>query len=90
MCMLSPNMYFQLQQNQINLNTTNRLNYIINEDKNEASLISITNVNGSLFIPRSIIYDGKEFLVTKICECAFQGSASVPVVFDQNSQFQII
>ena len=48
------------------------LTYLINEEEKTASIIQCDNYINSVFIPRSINHEKKEYIVTSISERSFE------------------
>lgn len=67
------------------------ISYIIDESTNIASLVGCELKNNSIFIPRSIEYDSREFIITSISDCAFKNSMNIKSIqFPPDSELQII
>ena len=71
--------------------TINKLIYKINKEEKTAGIIGNYYSKGAIaFIPRSIIYESQEYLVTTICKNAFRGSEISSIQFPSDSELRKI
>lgn len=69
--------------------TINGLSYVL-YDKT-ASLFLDVSATGDVIIPRSIIFNSNEYIITEICEGSFKSSSNInSIQFDVNSMVKLI
>lgn len=77
--------FFQRQPKKIL--TDSGLIYILNEKEKTAILERDKTAVGDIVIPRSIIYNSEEFIITEILENSFNGSINIySISFQENSE----
>lgn len=65
--------------------------YNINEKEKTADLYRKTSIEKDIFIPRSIYYQSKEYLIVEICNDAFKYNNFIEsITFEKNSELRII
>lgn len=68
----------------------NGISYILNDDHKVASLVNNTELSGDILIPRSIINQNQEYVITSIEEGSFSFSEIKSIQFEDNSELEII
>ena len=85
---------FQQQKNLKGLNPTDNLksniNYKFNDSNNTAMIIGINNLSNTIFIPRTVKHNMRDYFVTEISEGSFQNLFIQLVQFEANSEVRII
>ena len=67
-----------------------RIIYSLQEDENTASIIGHNSINDNIIIPRSIIHDTKEYIITSISDNAFNTAKMKSIQFASDSELQTI
>ncbi|KAK8845986.1 hypothetical protein M9Y10_020924 [Tritrichomonas musculus] len=69
----------------------NGIQYLLNEKEKTAGVLEVFSFESYIFIPRSVIYDSEEFLVTKILENSFCEDQIVTTIeFPEDSELKEI
>lgn len=68
----------------------NDIIYSLNEEEKTASIIGINKTNSEVLIPKSIIYQTKEYVIVSILEGSFRNSIIKSLKFTQDSKLQMI
>ena len=65
--------------------------YLINQKDETASAIGVSYVSNYIYIPRSIKYESKEYVVTSVSNCAFTSQLRIKLIkFGQDSEIWMI
>lgn len=67
-----------------------KLVYLLNKENYTACVIDYDMISTNIYIPRSIIYQAQEYIITGIGECTFKDSKIETFQFAEDSQLQII
>lgn len=71
--------------------TQNGFTFILNEEEKTAGVFRYTSKSDTVIIPRSIVYESKEFVVTKIHEQSLMKSNTIKTIhFPENSELIVI
>lgn len=69
----------------------NDLTFVLNEDDKTAGIFNSSSAKGGIFIPRSIEYNGEEYVIKTIYEKSFEKSRELKSIeFSNDSELQVI
>ncbi|KAK8854343.1 hypothetical protein M9Y10_016903 [Tritrichomonas musculus] len=66
------------------------IKYCINEEEQTVGVAGCDNQNQNIIIPKSVIYKSKEYIVTRIMQCAFKQFSINSFKFADDSKIQMI